>query len=102
MVSRGRKDRDVLISGDSACDDTGGAYEGREIFIAVGCQTGKVLVYNVLGLLVYEITMEASVVALDWVGDMKGTSVLSSRKGSPALPISELQASHISVPRILR
>lgn len=70
----------MLFSGDSAQDKPDGRYECLETFIAVGCQSGKVSVYNVLGLLIYEIYVGASVVALEWVGDMTGPSVLPSCK----------------------
>ena len=72
----------MLITGDSIQDEPDGRYEGRETFIAVGCHSSKVSVYNVLGLLVYEVNMDAPVFALEWVGDMTGPSVLPSCKRS--------------------
>lgn len=70
----------MLFRGDSASDDTHGPYKGKETFIAIGCQTGKVFVFNVLGLMVYEITMKSPIVALEWVGDMSARSVLPNRR----------------------
>lgn len=48
--------------------------------IAVGTQAGKVLVYNVLGLLVHEIVVDMPVRALEWVGDMSAPSTLLTRR----------------------
>ena len=81
-MSPGRTDKHVLISGDSARDYPEDGYAGQETFIAVGCQTGKILVYNVLGLWVYELSMDGPVVSLEWVGDMAGSSTLPNRQNS--------------------
>lgn len=79
----------MLLGGDSARDYTRDGCEDRETFIAVGCQTGKVLVYNVLGLLVYEVSMDGLVVSLEWIGDMTGPSTLPTRKSSLPTRIEE-------------
>ncbi|KAF2641745.1 hypothetical protein P280DRAFT_424235, partial [Massarina eburnea CBS 473.64] len=80
MMSRGRRDRAVLIGGDSTHDEP--VYRGRETFIAVGTQAGRVMVFNVLGLLVHEVEMNASIVALEWIGDLSAPSVLHNRRNS--------------------
>jgi hypothetical protein len=64
-------------SGESECILNGNAtYRGMETLIAMGTQAGKVLIFNVLGLLVQEKSLEAPVLALEWVGDMSAPSIL--------------------------
>ncbi|KAF2681212.1 hypothetical protein K458DRAFT_275523, partial [Lentithecium fluviatile CBS 122367] len=91
VASRGRSDRDVLFGGDSSADDR--TYEGMETFIAVGTQSGKVMVFNVLGLLIHEVAMYASIVALEWVRDMSAPSILPNRRGSLS-PCSAFEDQH--------
>lgn len=83
-MSRGRRDRAVLSRGDAA-DEVETFFEGLETLIAVGIQAGKVLVYNLLGLLIHEIVMDRPVLAVEWVGDMTAPSVLLARE-SPLSP----------------
>ncbi|KAF1947320.1 hypothetical protein EJ02DRAFT_334560, partial [Clathrospora elynae] len=79
ILSTGRNDKTVLLGGD-ASEVTGKVYEGSEILIAIGTQAGKVLVFNILGLLIYEIAMEVAVIAVEWVrGDMSAPPVLPGR-----------------------
>jgi hypothetical protein len=59
-------------------------YEGMETLIAMGTRAGKILVFNVLGLLVQESLMEAPILALEWVGDMSMPSLLPARRASSA------------------
>ena len=40
--------------------------------LAIGTQSGKVLVYNLLGLLVYEAAFSEPILELEWVGDLSG------------------------------
>ncbi|KAF2440412.1 hypothetical protein P171DRAFT_420097, partial [Karstenula rhodostoma CBS 690.94] len=84
VVSRGRSDRDILLGIDSTREEALGTYEGRETFIAIGCNTGTVLIYNVIGLMVHKVDMNAPVVALDWLGDMSAPSVLPRNRSLPA------------------
>lgn len=83
MHSKGRADGVVLLSGD-ATEDVGEVYEGVETLIAIGTQAGKVLIFNVLGLLIHEIAMGVSVTAVEWVGDMTAPSALPIRASSPS------------------
>lgn len=78
-MSRGRKDGAVILGGDAA-EDGEQMYEALLTLIAIGTHTGKVLVFNVLGLLVHEIDTRSPVVAVDWVGDMSAPSNLPTRK----------------------
>jgi hypothetical protein len=71
----------VLLSGD-ATGDAGEVGEGFETLIAVGTQAGKVLVYNILGLLIHEIDLGISVTAVEWVGDMTAPPALPARASS--------------------
>ncbi|KAF3035044.1 hypothetical protein E8E11_001029 [Didymella keratinophila] len=68
-----------------AVDDREKTYEGFETMIAVGTQAGKVLAYDVLGLLIHEIVMNKPIRAVAWVGDMSAPSILPARK-SPLSP----------------
>ena len=81
IQSKSRGEGTVLLSGDAA-EDTGQVYEGTETFIAIGTQAGKVLVFNILGLLIHEIGMNVPVIALEWVGDMSASSILPNRASS--------------------
>ncbi|KAF1838581.1 hypothetical protein BDW02DRAFT_479403, partial [Decorospora gaudefroyi] len=78
ILSNGRGDGTVLLGGDAA-EDAGQVYEGCETLIAIGTQAGKVLVFNILGLLIHEVTMEVPITAVEWVGDMSAPSVLPNR-----------------------
>ncbi|KAJ4293174.1 hypothetical protein N0V90_008456 [Kalmusia sp. IMI 367209] len=89
VTSRGRRDNAVLLGGDSAHDNAQGIYEGRETLIAIGSQNGKVLVFNVLGLLVHEVVMDSPIIALEWVGNMNAPSVLPNRKRALSTCIEE-------------
>ncbi|KAG9187761.1 hypothetical protein G6011_05632 [Alternaria panax] len=79
--SKGRVGEMVLL-GDDAAEDAGDAYEGSETLIAIGTRAGKVLVFNVLGLLIHEIAVGISVTAVEWIGDMTAPSVLPTRATS--------------------
>ncbi|ORY04670.1 hypothetical protein BCR34DRAFT_604768 [Clohesyomyces aquaticus] len=81
IETKGRKDKTVVFSGDAA-DDTEPLYEGTETLITVGTEAGKVMVFNILGLLIHEIPVEASVVSVEWVGDMSAASALPFRQPS--------------------
>jgi len=71
----------VLLSGDAA-EDVKEVYEGVETLIAIGTQAGKVLIFNILGLLIHEIALGVSVTAVEWVGDMTAPSLLPIRGSS--------------------
>ncbi|OAL52760.1 hypothetical protein IQ07DRAFT_642417 [Pyrenochaeta sp. DS3sAY3a] len=79
--SREKEDSDVRFGGD-ATDDSGAVFERPETQIAIGTQTGKILVFNILGLLIHEISMDFAILNLEWVGDMSAPSILSTRKTS--------------------
>ncbi|KAF2132311.1 hypothetical protein P153DRAFT_311176 [Dothidotthia symphoricarpi CBS 119687] len=79
--SKRRKNKTGLLGGD-AMEDTEPVYEGSEVLLAIGTQVGKVLIFNVLGLLMREILMNGPVVAVEWVGDMSAPSVLPNRVSS--------------------
>ncbi|KAL1611956.1 hypothetical protein SLS60_000179 [Paraconiothyrium brasiliense] len=82
LASRGRSDVHELLGGGSTREDSDGKYEGTEIFIAIGCQTGNVIVFNMIGLLVYKVEMGLPIVALDWKSDMSTPSVLPNQNRS--------------------
>ncbi|KAL5443963.1 hypothetical protein PMIN05_003458 [Paraphaeosphaeria minitans] len=88
-MSRGRKHRNVILGGDLTREEAEKSYEGRETFIAIGCETGTVLVYNAIGLMVYKIDLNAPIVALDWLGDMSAPSILPHRKFSLSTCLEE-------------
>ena len=69
------------MSGDAA-EDVREVYEGVETLIAIGTQAGKVLIFNILGLLIHEIALGVSVTAVEWVGDMTAPSLLPIRGSS--------------------
>jgi hypothetical protein len=71
----------VLLGGD-ATEEEESEYEGSQTLIAIGLQSGKVLIFNVLGLLVHEIQVDHLVIALEWVGDMSAPSILPNRVSS--------------------
>ncbi|KAH7402854.1 hypothetical protein BKA66DRAFT_404080, partial [Pyrenochaeta sp. MPI-SDFR-AT-0127] len=77
-ASDGNNDRTVLLGGD-ATDDANQVSEGSEIFIAIGTEAGKVLVFNILGLLIHEVTMSMRVINLGWVVNRSVCSTLSNR-----------------------
>ncbi|KAF2621299.1 hypothetical protein BU25DRAFT_483102 [Macroventuria anomochaeta] len=78
ITSRGRRDCAVPFQGDAA-DEQETAYEGVETLVAVGTQAGKVLVFNVLGLMLHEIVMNVPITSVEWIGDMSAPSVLPVR-----------------------
>ncbi|KAF2034314.1 hypothetical protein EK21DRAFT_40819, partial [Setomelanomma holmii] len=78
QISRGRKSKDLLLGGDSTVEEER-VYEGSQTLIAIGTQAGKVLVFNVLGLLIHEIEMGTQVISIEWVGDMSEPSMLPNR-----------------------
>jgi hypothetical protein len=84
IYTSGRKQRDVILSGDGHGDEEA-TCEGAEILIAVGTQTGKAFVFDILGLLVREVSVDAPIIAIEWVGDMSAPSVLPSRRASSIL-----------------
>ncbi|KAF1949948.1 hypothetical protein CC80DRAFT_554849 [Byssothecium circinans] len=87
-MSSYKRERAVLLGNDSVQDEL--VDEEGAIFIAIGTQAGKVMVFNVLGLLVHEVDMGASIVALEWMGDMSAPSILPNRRGSlPPYPFIE-------------
>ncbi|KAF1914036.1 WD40-repeat-containing domain protein, partial [Ampelomyces quisqualis] len=77
-IYEGRRSGMVLLGEDATAEEDL-SYEGSQTFIAIGTQAGKVFVFNILGLLVHEITMDVSIIALEWVGDMSAPSVLRGR-----------------------
>ncbi|KAF1842267.1 uncharacterized protein K460DRAFT_345953 [Cucurbitaria berberidis CBS 394.84] len=81
-ISSNIRNEKVLLLRGEATEDAGQVYEGLETLIAIGTQAGKVLVFNVLGLLIYEIAMGVPIVNVEWVGDMSAPSVLPNRKFS--------------------
>jgi hypothetical protein len=81
IFCKSRGEGTVLFGGDAA-EDAGHIYKGFETLIAIGTQAGKVLVFNILGLLIHEIVMDVPVIAVEWVGDMSAPSALPSRVSS--------------------
>jgi hypothetical protein len=69
VYTKGRGESEFILNGNAT-------YGGMETLIAMGTQAGKVLIFNVLGLLVREKSLEAPVLALEWVGDMSAPSIL--------------------------
>lgn len=67
-----------LLDGD-ATRNGGTNAEGSGILITIGTQAGKILVFNVLGLLIHEITLNVPVTVVDWVGDMSAPTILPQR-----------------------
>ena len=66
-------------------DDTVTQEQTREpvnTLIAVGTQIGKVLIFDILGLLIHEIAMDVAVRSVEWVGDMSAPPVLPARSSS--------------------
>jgi hypothetical protein len=91
FYTTGRRANDVILSHDGSIEAGEPVFEGRETLIAIGTEPSKVLVFNILGLLVHEIPIEAPIVALEWVGDMDGPSALPNPLSSS--PISLLDSS---------
>lgn len=83
-MSRGRADKAVLLGGD-ATNEVQRVYKGAETLIAIGTQAGKVLIFNILGLLVHEIEVKAPVISVEWVGDLSAPSILPNRNPSTLL-----------------
>lgn len=54
--------------------------------IAVGTQIGKVLIFDILGLLIHEVALDVSVRSVEWVGDMSAPPVLPTRNSSSPEP----------------
>ena len=71
--------------GGDATEEDDQTYEASQTFIAIGTQGGKVLVFNVLGLLIHEVTLSDPIVAVEWVGDMSAPSMLPHRVSSMSL-----------------
>ncbi|KAH7078747.1 hypothetical protein BKA63DRAFT_409430 [Paraphoma chrysanthemicola] len=98
--SRGRKDKTVLLGGD-ATEEEERVFEGSQTLIAIGTQAGKVMIFNVLGLLIHEIGMDTPIINIEWVGDMSAPSLLPNRVSSmspephPVLeaPLEDIEAS---------
>ncbi|EAT92556.1 hypothetical protein SNOG_01061 [Parastagonospora nodorum SN15] len=80
-TSQGRKDGTVLFGGDAA-EENDEIYEGLQTLIAIGTESGKVFIFNCLGLLVHDIAMEQPIIALEWVGDMSAPSLLPNHISS--------------------
>jgi hypothetical protein len=68
--------------GGDATEENDEIYEGLQTLIAIGTESGKVFVFNCLGLLVREIIMEKPIIALEWVGDMSAPSLLPNHISS--------------------
>lgn len=49
-------------------------------FIAVGCRSGKVFVFDVLGLLIYKVEKTMPIVALDWINELNATAFPRPRR----------------------
>ncbi|KAH4952267.1 hypothetical protein HBI38_000980 [Parastagonospora nodorum] len=77
----GGKDGTVLFGGDAA-EENDEIYEGLQTLIAIGTESGKVFIFNCLGLLVHDIAMEQPIIALEWVGDMSAPSLLPNHISS--------------------
>ncbi|KAH7119849.1 WD40-repeat-containing domain protein, partial [Dendryphion nanum] len=83
--SRGRRDKDVILNGDVPNDEEEDEVlnEATEVLIAVGLQTGQVLVFNILGLLIRELEGgKASIVNVQWVRNMQQPTILPKRRPS--------------------
>lgn len=80
-TSKGRKDKTVLLGGD-ATEEQELIFKGSQTLIAIGTEAGKVMVFNVLGLLINETAIDAPVISIEWVGDMLAPSMLPSRVSS--------------------
>lgn len=83
IISRGRRDGAVLFLGDAANEEDQ-TYQGIETLIAVGTQAGKVLVFDILGLLLHEVVMNVPIISVEWVGDMSVPSILPNHKPFPS------------------
>jgi hypothetical protein len=80
-TSKGREDKTVLLGGD-ATEEQECIFGGSQTLIAIGTEAGKVIVFNVLGLLISETAIDAPVISIEWVGDMLAPSMLPSRLSS--------------------
>ncbi|KAF2202517.1 WD40 repeat-like protein, partial [Delitschia confertaspora ATCC 74209] len=76
--SVGRTQKAVNFS-DSTIEVEELPYQGIETLIAIGIQTGKVLIFNILGLLVHEVVLDFPVIGVEWVGDMSAPCPLPRR-----------------------
>ncbi|KAI1508776.1 WD40 repeat protein [Pyrenophora tritici-repentis] len=63
------------VVGDATEDAT--QIYGPEILIAVGTLAGKVLVFNVLGLLIHEVVLDSPITAVEWIDEMPPPSILT-------------------------
>jgi hypothetical protein len=86
--SRQRSEPKIILSCDTAQDGES-RYKESDTLIALGTQSGKVYFFSSLGLLVHEISVEAQIVALEWVGDMTAPSVSPGRIASPTPSVPE-------------
>ncbi|KAF3004352.1 hypothetical protein E8E13_009686 [Curvularia kusanoi] len=60
--------------------------ETAQTLIAVGTQIGKILIFNMLGLLVHEVVIDVAMISVEWVGDMSAPPVLPTRGSSSPGP----------------
>ncbi|KAJ8104519.1 hypothetical protein OPT61_g10715 [Boeremia exigua] len=78
FTSDGARNEAVLPQGEAAHNPKQ-AHGAGDTLIAVGTQAGKVMVFNTLGLLVYEIAMDGPAISVEWVGDMSAPPSLPTR-----------------------
>lgn len=81
VITRKRTDRDVFLGCD-ATQDANESSPGGKVYIAVGCDTGCVFVYDGIGLMLFKVTMDAPVVTLDWLEETSTPPVFPRRKDS--------------------
>lgn len=74
-----RSDTELLHDDTVTREQTG---EVANTLIAVGTQIGKVLIFDILGLLIHEIAMDVAVRSVEWIGDMSAPPVLPARGSS--------------------
>jgi hypothetical protein len=77
---QGRRSNTSLLHDDTVTRQQTG--EPANTLIAVGTQVGKVLIFDILGLLIHEIAMDVAVRSVEWVGDMSAPPVLPARSSS--------------------
>jgi hypothetical protein len=75
VISRKRNDKTVLPTRE-ATKDKDQVYNTPRTLIAIGTNSGKILVFNLLGLLVHEFATDVPVIGIEWVVGMPGHLVL--------------------------
>ncbi|RMZ72289.1 lipid metabolic process [Pyrenophora seminiperda CCB06] len=74
---------ETLLLGDDS-EDARQTYYENETLISIGTHAGKVLVFNVLGLWIHEIVLDAPITAIEWVGVTATPSALPDHASSRA------------------